>query len=530
MQMSFTSLSFLLFLSIVVLLYYLVPKRFQWCLLLAASYAFYLFSGIPQVAFLIATTLINYTSARIMQSMRDKFRAQTDLTKEQRREVKKVVNKKIHRVQTLTIIIDLAILGAVKYLNTAIENLNSIFTLFRYDTHLPLVNIIVPLGISFYTFMSMGYLIDVGRGKYDAERNLGKFALFVSFFPSIIQGPINRYNELAPQLAQPHKFSYENLTYGSQLIIWGFFKKLVLADRAAMMVGKIFTSNADAYTGTVYFLGMLAYSIQIYGDFSGGVDIARGAAQIMGIELPNNFERPYFSTNVADYWRRWHITLGGWMRDYVFYPIMLSKPVTKMSKVARKVAGSYGAKVVPSAITSFIVFFLVGIWHGATWRYVGFGLYNAIVVSGGVALAPLFEKLTAKLKINTEVFSWKLFQILRTFLIMLGSKILVRAFSLKVSLVIFKKILTEHTPWIITDGTLFKLGLEPLEMFILFVGILVLLTVSILQERGVKMRETIAKQNLAFRWAVYIIALIVVIIFGVYGRGYNAADFIYARF
>ena len=528
--MAFTSISFLIFLSALTLVYYVVPKKIQWCVLLAASYAFYLFSGIPQVAFLIFTPLVNFCAGLVMQRMRDAFRAQTGLTKEQRREAKKAVNKRIHRVQVLTVIIHLLVLGAVKYLNSTIDNLNSMFTLFRFDARLPLVNIIVPMGISFYTFASIGYIIDVGRGKYDAERNLGRYALFVSFFPSIIQGPINRYDDVGKQLAEPHRFSYENLTYGAQLILWGFFKKLVIADRAAMIARTTFVENVGGFSGTVLFIGALAYAAQIYGDFSGGIDIARGAAQVLGIDMPKNFERPYFSTTISEYWRRWHITLGAFMRDYVFYPVMLSKPVTRLGARARKLFGGHAAKIVPSVITSFVVFFLVGIWHGATWNYVAYAVYNAIVVAGGVALTPALAKLTEKLRIRTDVFSWKLFQIIRTFLIACVGKILAHSYSLKAALVTIKKICTEVTPWVLTDGTLFKLGLDQLEMFILFVALLVLVMVSVLQERGVKMRETIARQNLAFRWVLFILAIMAVILFGVYGSRYNAAEFIYANF
>jgi len=528
--MSFTSITFLAFLALVTLVYYLLPKRFQWCVLLVASYGFYLFSGIPQVAFLIGSTVVNYTAARIMQKKRDAFRARTDLTKEQRREEKKAVNKEIHKVQVWTVLFNVLVLGIVKYLNFGISSLNSVFSLFRFDASIPLVNIIVPLGISFYTFASIGYVIDVGRGKCDAEKNIGKFALFVSFFPSIIQGPINRYDDVGRQLTEPHRFSYENLTYGAQLIIWGFFKKLVIADRVAVIANKVFIPEVDKFTGTVHFLAMVAYAIQVYCDFSGGIDIARGAAQMLGINMPQNFERPYFSTSISEYWRRWHITLGGFMRDYVFYPIMLSKFVTKAGKLARTRLGSHAAKVVPSAITSFVVFFLVGIWHGANWHYVAFGLYNATVVAGGVAFGPLFQKLTEKLHIRTDVFSWKLFQIIRTFLVAGVGKVIAHSWSFLTSLKTLKKMATEFTPWTFTDGTLFKLGLNQSEMFILFVGLLVLLTVSILQERGVKMRETIARQNIVFRWCVYIVAIFVVILFGVYGKQYNAKDFIYAAF
>ncbi|MBQ4313089.1 MAG: MBOAT family protein, partial [Clostridia bacterium] len=432
----------------VVVLYYIVPKRFQWCLLLLASYAFYLFSGIKQVVFILATTAITYFAGIIMQKMRDEHRSKVaslgdTISKEEKRSMKKEVSARIHKVQVAAVLLDLGILIVVKYLNFLIGNVNSIFSLFAYDAKLPLLNIIVPLGISFYTFMSMGYLIDVGRGKYDAEKNFGKLALFVSFFPSIVQGPISRFDEVGKQLTAEHKFDYNKFTYGAQLILWGFFKKMVIADRVAPIVADIFSANYASYSGTELFIGMLAYAAQIYCDFAGGIDIARGAAEMMGIRLPRNFERPYFSQSVAEYWRRWHITLGAWMREYVFYPIMLSKPVTKLSKFAREHWGNYAARMVPSVITPFIVFFLIGIWHGASWQNIAFGLYNATIVAGSVALDPLFKKGLAALHINSESFAWRVFRIVRTFLILGVSKILVKAPGLGAAIKIIGKIVTD---------------------------------------------------------------------------------------
>ena len=246
--MAFTSFGFLVFLLVVVVLYYIVPKRFQWCLLLLASYAFYLFSGIKQVVFILATTAITYFAGIIMQKMRDEHRSKVaslgdTISKEEKRSMKKEVSARIHKVQVAAVLLDLGILIVVKYLNFLIGNVNSIFSLFAYDAKLPLLNIIVPLGISFYTFMSMGYLIDVGRGKYDAEKNFGKLALFVSFFPSIVQGPISRFDEVGKQLTAEHKFDYNKFTYGAQLILWGFFKKMVIADRVAPIVADIFSAN-----------------------------------------------------------------------------------------------------------------------------------------------------------------------------------------------------------------------------------------------------------------------------------------------
>ena len=536
--MAYTSFGFLGFLVLVAAVYYLVPKRFQWAVLLAASYAFYLFSGVAQIAFIIGTTLITFLAGRLMQTIRDNYKSDLaklpkDAPKEKKQELKKIVNNKIRRVQFGSVILDLLILVVVKYLNFALQNINSIFNLFHYDAKLPLINIIVPLGISFYTFMSMGYLIDVGRGRYEAEKHLGKFALFVSFFPSIVQGPISRYDDVGKQLGQEHSFDYNNFKYGAQLMLWGFFKKMVIADRAFPAVSTVFSAKEYLqYNGSIYFFGMLMYALQIYCDFSGGIDIARGAAQMLGINLPQNFERPYFSMSVAEYWRRWHITLGAWMREYVFFPVMLSKPVTKISKFFRQKGKKQIAKLVPSVITPFIVFFLIGVWHGASWKYVAFGLYNATIVASSVALAPVFKKLIEKLKINTETFSWKLFCIVRTFLVLGISKILVKAPDLTAALHMIKSIFTQVDLDFIFgfDGRIFELGIDQKNMFVLFVAVLVLLLVSVLQENGMKIRETIAKQNIVFRWGIYLIALIVVLVFGIYGPMYNAADFIYQAY
>lgn len=532
--MAYTSISFLVFLAAVLLVYYIVPKRFQWAVLLIASYTFYLFSGVAQCAFIIGTTVVTYFSALLMQKKRNAYKAKLaeigeGITREQKQALKKQLGQQIRKVQFTSVIAVLLVLAIVKYLNYLIGNINTVFTLLKYDTTIPLVNMIVPLGISFYSFQAMGYLIDIGRGRYEAERHFGRLALFLSFFPTIVQGPINRYGDIGQQFAAEHKFDYDNFKFGAQLMLWGFFKKMVIADRAAPAVAEIFGAHYSQYNGSIYFFGMLMYALQIYCDFSGGIDIARGAAQMLGINLPQNFERPYFSTSVADYWRRWHITLGAWMREYVFYPVMLSKPVAKFSKSLRKSGKTKLAKIIPSVITSFVVFFLIGIWHGANWKYVAFGLYNASVVAGGVALAPTFKKLTEKLKINTKAFSWKLFCIVRTFLTLGISKILVKSPGLKAGLHIIKCVFTQVDLDFIfgLDGKIFTLGIDEKNMFILFVAVLILFTVSVLQENGMQVRQTLSKQNIVFRWLIYFAALIFILVFGVYGPSYSAADFIY---
>ncbi|MCQ2495293.1 MAG: MBOAT family protein [Lachnospiraceae bacterium] len=537
--MSYSSFYFLAFLVAVIVVYYAVPKKVQWVVLLAASYAFYLIDGVAQVAYLIGSTVVTYTAAMIMQKKRDAYKQDLaarqeagSLSRDEKQELKKQAGIKIHRVQVLALIIQLAVLIVVKYLNFLLGVADSVVDLISPGHGVSTISILVPLGISFYTFMSMGYIIDIGKGKYEAERNFGKLALFLSFFPSVIQGPINRFDDVGRQLGEGHALKYENLTFGAQLMIWGFFKKLVIADRIAPLVATIFSDNYTEYSGTVFFVGMLGYAFQIYGDFSGGVDIAKGAAQMLGIELPNNFERPYFSESLADYWRRWHMTLGGWMREYVFFPIMLSKGVSKLSKKAKNRFGNQAAKIVSSVITTFTVFFLIGIWHGASFQYLAFGLYNAVIVAISVALEPLFEKTNKALKINTEAFSWKLFRIVRTFLITGGSKILVRSPGLKAATVIFGKIFTDIDLDFIfgVDGQIYTLGIDEKNMQLLILALLILLVVSILQEKGIKIRETLARQNIVFRWFVYIAAIVFILVFGMYGPEYNAVDFIYKQY
>ncbi len=535
--MALNSLSFLIFLAVVLFFYYIVPKSKQWLILLIASYGFYLFGGVTNVFYIIATTLISFGASHWMQRIRNKQAAELaalgdTISKEEKRTMKKCAAARIHRIQVLTVLVNLGVLAYVKYLNFFIANANNLFTLFRWDISMPLVNILVPLGLSYYTFNSIGYLIDVGRGKLAAERHFGKFALFVSFFPSIVQGPLMRYGDVGLQLQQPHKLEYKNLKYGGQLILWGLFKKMVIADRLAAVTATVFNPEFTDFNGAQVLFAVLAYSFQIYGDFSGGTDITRGAAQMMGIELPLNFARPFFATSMADFWRRWHMSLGAWMREYVFYPVMLSKPVTAVSKTFRKRFGSYAGKIVPSVAAPMVVFFLIGIWHGLTWQYIINGLYNALLISASVALIPVYKWLAEKLKVNTESFGFRVFQILRTFFLLCISRIIVKAPSIGVALQMMKAVVTDFDWAFITgaNGEIFKLGINEKELTLILICILVLFVVGVLQERGVQLRETIAQQNIVFRWTLYLLLIFAILIFGVYGPGYDASVFIYGRF
>lgn len=532
--MSFTSFNFLLFLAVVLVIYYYVPKRCRWFILLVASYTFYLINGIEHVLFIIGTTIVTYMAGILMQAKRNSYKLYLkkypDLEKEDRQKLKKDTLASIHTTQVIFVLIILFVLIVVKYLNFLIGELNQVIEA-GGGMGLSTVSIIVPLGISFYTFQSIGYVIDIGRGKYDAEKNIGKLALFVCFFPSIIQGPINRYNDVGVQLSEGHEFSYEDVTFGAQLIMWGFFKKLVIAERIAPIATAVY-EGYEEYSGTVLIIGIISGAVHLYMDFSGGIDIARGVARMFGIDLPENFRRPYFSETIGEFWRRWHITLGAWMKDYVFFPVMLSKPVSRISKAAKKLFGNQAGKIAPSVVTTFVVFFLMGIWHGASTQYLMYAVYNGFIVSMGVALEPALKALAKKMKLDSESFSWKLFRIIRTFILTCISKVIVNSVDSHAFWTIMGKVITDHdlNTAFGVDGVIYTLGVDKANMTVAMLALAVVLLVSILQERGIKMRETIAKQNLVFRWAIYLGGFIVLFVFGKYGVGYSAADFVYGKF
>lgn len=532
--MAFTSLSFVAFLAITATIYFLTPKRYRWVTLFIANYVFYYFAGGGFFLYLVLTTVTTYLAARQIGKMAENNKIaynakKATLDRDEKKAWKAAFAKKKRWVMIPTVLFNLGILAVLKYSGFVGANLNGIFEKLSIGAQLPVHSFLLPLGISFYTFQSMGYLIDVNREKYPPEKNLFKFALFVSFFPQIVQGPIGRFQTLSEQLYRPNEFSYTRAKFGVQLMLWGAFKKMVIADRAGVIVDTIF-GYTDVFGGCYVPIAALVYCVQLYGDFSGGIDIATGAAQVLGIDLEKNFERPYLATSIPDFWRRWHITLGAWFRDYVFYPLSLSKFFAKVGKKGRKIFGNYVGKLLPVLIPQFIIFFLIGIWHGAEWKYIAFGLYNGTLIVLGILFDQPLKKLAKKLSIQTETFSWRLFQVLRTlFLVALG-KIITRAPGIGASVFMLKSMVEKWDTDILWNGGLLKLGLDDKDLWVLLLSTCTLLVVSLLQESGVKIRESLAKQNTYFRWIIYLGAIFSLILFGAYGINYDASDFIYRGF
>ncbi len=529
--MSFTSVTFLIFILVTVILYYIIPKKFQWVLLLVASYVFYMSAGVKLLVFLLSTTLTTYL-AGILMGRQDKLcRAQIDEMDGNNR--KWVIEKnrvKKKGIVTATILFNFAILFFLKYYNFTIDGVNYVLSLFSDKFTFGKISLLLPLGISFYMFQSIGYVIDVYRGKYEPDKNFFKFSLFVSFFPQIIEGPISRYDELAHQLYEGHKLNFDNLKYGLQLLMWGYFKKLVIADRAVLVVNYVF-NNYSTLDGAMIVAGVMFYCIQLYCDFSGGIDITRGIAKIFGIELVENFKRPYYAISLSDFWRRWHITLGTWMRDYLFYPLSLSKAFGKLGKFSRKNIGGTLGKILPTSIASFIVFFTIGVWHGGSSKYLFFGLWNGVIIMLSILLQPFYKKLADILHINLESTVWYIFRIVRTTLVVFIGRYFTRAISLTVA---FKMLGTTFYNFKLNSLFNFEnwtsLGLGTYDYIVVFASFLVVLIFGAIEESGIDIRKSLEKKNAFIQFASILICMVVLIVFGIYRGDTISSDFIYKQF
>lgn len=539
--MSYTTIEFFLFVGITLLAYFIFPaKKYKWTVLLVASYVFYLFAGYKYAFFIVFTTLSTYGVAlwidKIIKKSKEVIK---EKKKEWSREEKKAYKNKIkikkRLVMSLVLVINFGILAFLKYYNFFAGSLNDLLG-FTDNGGLPIFSLVLPLGISFYTFQSMGYIVDVYREKVSAERNVAKFALFVSFFPQIIQGPISFYDQLAHQLYEPHKFDFTRFKYGLELILWGYFKKLVIADRAVIAINTV-TADYTQYNGTTILFIVLLYALQLYADFSAGIDISRGIAQILGIDMAENFKRPYFSKNINEYWRRWHITLGAWMKNYLFYPVAMSNlfitasKKMKGTKFGKTSAGAHIAKVLPTSVASLIVFLMVGIWHGANWKYVGFGLWNGLIIMISILLEPVFKATLKKLHINGESFGYGIFQMVRTFVVVLVGYVFDIAPDFSGAIDMMRmSLLDQH----IMEGyrEILTLGVSKIEYLLLALCTVLIFVVSVIQERHSNecMRDILDRRSAVVRIGLITLCIVAILVFGIYGPGYNPAEFVYMQF
>lgn len=495
--MSLTSLLFLIFVIGGIIIYYCAPPKIQWIILLCMSMLFYYSYSREIPIYLILSIISVYFLANKIEGESAK--------------------RKRKRYLLTGLITNFGILALTKYAGFVLDILS-------VTDAGKSISIIAPLGISFYTFQITGYLLDVYWKREKAEKNILKLALFTIYFPQIIQGPISKYKQLGKKLTDQHEFRYDNIKLGCQLIVWGYFKKIVIADTAAVAAGTVF-GNADNYFGISVLVGVLCYCAQLYGDFSGGIDVIRGVSQLFGIEMIDNFRQPFCSQSISEFWRRWHISLGTWMKDYVFYPFSLSKVMTKFGQWSRRKLGKQIGRKLPICLGNLLVFFLVGVWHGPSWHFIVYGLYNGLIIAVSSLLEPLYDKIYRITGLNREARNFQLFRIIRTFILVNIGWYFDNTKNLADSFVLLKN--TFIVSGIDLAGGTY-LGLTFFQYGIILIGVFVLLIVGIIKEKGCGVREQIDKLPLLVQWGIWICLLYSIPVFGHFTQG--AGGFMYAQF
>lgn len=510
--MGITSFYFICFFVAILVIYYIIPKKVQWCFLLLCSVAYYLLTdnGIL-ILYPLVSVAACYLGVRAIAGSED-------------------LGKK-KRALFAVIAVNLGILFLLKYINFGINTINGIANIIKHTETPPLrgFHLLAPLGVSFYTFSLLGYVIDVYYGIAKPQRNFGKLALYGMYFPAMISGPILKYRECGEQFFEPHYFDYEQVTRGIQRMLWGFLKKLVIAERLRVLVDTVY-GQYGSYPGAFIWFATVCYAFQLYTDFSGCMDIVLGLSESLGLTLPENFRTPFFAKSISEYWRRWHITLGVWMKDYVFYPLLRSRFFTNLNKSWKKKFGKKRGKQYTNFAAMFILWFTVGVWHGGEWKYViGSGLLHWFyIVMEELLEAPCGRAMEA-LHINREGRVITGIRVLRTFFLVCIGDLFFRAESVGSAFRLLKNAVSTWNPYVLCNGSLFTLGLDSVELCITAVSLLLLLFVSLLQQKG-SVREMIGKRVLPIRWIIWYALLFYVILLGCYGPEYSAAEFIYQGF
>ena len=495
-------LYFIAFLPAVIILYQLCPQKFRKYILLLTNYAFFYIWSKFFLVYQVITMVITYVSSKIIDH---------------------TLNKKTKKfILFLAIVINLGVLVILKYTNFLGENIFAIF-------HQPFtpVRLIAPIGISYYTLQMISYLMDISSGKIHADHSIVDFAVYASFFPTLIQGPITRFNEIKDSILACNPITYQNLKFGSQRILFGLMKKMIIADRLDPAVSKIFTSYTQ--DGLFSLIGAVLCTIQLYIDFSGIVDICLGSAEIFGIKLPENFRQPFFAENASDFWRRWHITLGTFLRDYVFYPISLAKPTRRLSKFFTKHFGKAAGKFIGPLIALFAVWFLNGLWHGPYWSYIFYGLYYFCFMVLEILLKKPVDDFLKKHQIDNNHTGLRIFRFVKLLIIVIIGELFFRAKTLAVGWTMFSNIFTNFHLSTFKD-TLPFLRLDMIDWSIVIVGIVIIFLVDFYKEFHGSIRNAIELKPTWIRWSIIYTCIFALLIFGAYGPGYDIVAMIYAEF
>lgn len=494
--MVFNSVDFLIFFPIVILLYFLVPPKARYIWLLGASFCFYMCWNVKYVIILLTSIVTTWLAGILLQKMQNTLIRKWTVA--------------------MCLLVNIGILFFFKYFDFFIVSCNKVLSRIGIQALENSFSFLLPVGISFYTFQALGYIIDVYRGKIEAEVNPLRYALFVSFFPQLVAGPIERSENLLKQVRNVDKmkiWNYENVTNGLTLMVWGLFVKMVIADRVAILVDTVF-DGVYLYGSVALIAGAVGFALQIYCDFMGYSTIAVGAARVMGFTLMENFDTPYLATSVSEFWRRWHISLSTWFRDYVYIPL-----------------GGNRCSKVRKYFNLMVTFGVSGLWHGANWTYIFWGLLHGMYQVVGDMTRPFRKKIFTKCQAKTESFSFKLAQMAGTFILVDIAWIFFRADSLRIAVDYCKRLFTRWDPWSLFNGEIYNLGLDRTEFNILIVASVALLLVDLLRYCKKQMiTDFLKEQCIWFRWGVIFALIFAVIIYGMYGVQFESSQFIYFQF
>ncbi|MCR4688984.1 MAG: hypothetical protein K5745_05450 [Saccharofermentans sp.] len=509
--MSLVSAPFLAFILLVTLIYYVIPGKVRHIWLLIVSIAFACFGGFYTIFFVALSAVTTYIGGKFAGAGR------------------KPLARNISCIAT--VVFNLALLCLVKFygvMDVIAEDLNSFFGMNEFMLYA------VPIGMSFYTLQMTGYVLDCRWERISPEKSFIRYLLFATYFPYLTSGPMNTYADLSARLRSVSEvsFSITRLKEGAIRIAWGFLKKLVIAERAATVVNSVYGDH-NTYTGVYVLLGVICFAIQLYADFSGCMDVVLGVSHLLGIDLPENFNSPYLARSIREYWQRWHSTLGSWLRDYLFYPLLKTSLFIKIGDKARKAFGKKKGKKVPVYLAMLVLWFAVGYWHGGVWKYIiGSGLLHCFYIVTGMMAEPLFEKIRKPLKADKAYF--QVFRVLRTFILVLLGFVFFRSSNVPDAMDMFLAVGRSGGAAFDIQGII-NMGMGLPDLIVLISGTALLAAVDIYKFRPDDNEEPksvlalIDRGGVIAAWAVFVLLVIIVLVFGKYGLGYDSGAFIYAR-
>ena len=502
--MSLVSFRFLVFILAVFVVYYSCPCKIRKYVLIPANIVFCCFAGIYTLGFVLLSIVTSFIGGALAGR-------------------KNARNSSRNTAAAIAIILNLALLCAVKFygvMDLVSDRLNELLGASSGSW----LAFAVPLGMSFYTLQLIGYVLDCLWGKIEPEKNFIKYLIFGSYFPYLTSGPMNRYDVLSKEIDRDHLLTLSNMKTGIIRIAWGFFKKLVIAERAGVIVNAVYGDHS-IYTGGYVVLGVFAFAIQLYTDFSGCMDVVIGVSKLLDIDLPENFNSPYFARSIREYWRRWHITLGDYLADYLYYPLLKSAPLVKIGDVSKKAFGKKKGKKVPIYVAMIILWTAIGYWHGGVWKYIiGSGLLHCFYIVSGMIAEPLFEKIRPVLK--SDKMPYKVFQVFRTFVLVLIGFVFFRAADVPDAVNMFGALFSSSAGEI-------AIGLTLTDYIVLGAALLILTGVDLYKFRPKDTDEprsfiALTDGRPVFTWLVIVLLIAAVLVLGEYGLGYNASSFIYA--